>query len=195
MAAKSISQRPPVKLVGARKDSVQATELKAELRWPEHSYLFWAPVERWDVARESPGQTLICMFGLQKKSNDLEVLKMFKIPRSVSTSLMVSGVGQLVQVLLEALQRLLGRFDVDELGFVSVNKDSVFVEYFGVDRVVAVETGASEEVVSREVVMGRKVEFLARRHNGLLSFVQFASVPGLFNGRIVQDWQMVNAFS
>lgn len=75
--------------------------------------------------------------------------------------MMVRGICQLFQVLLETLQSFLGRFDVDELGLVTVHKDAIFVEYFRVDRVVAVESGAREEIVSREVVMGREVEFLS----------------------------------
>ena len=79
--------------------------------------------------------------------------------------MMVGGICELFQVVLEILQSFLGRFDVDELRFVSVNKDAIFVEYLRVDRIVAVETGASEKIVSRKVVMGREVEFLARCHN------------------------------
>lgn len=79
--------------------------------------------------------------------------------------MMVGGICELFQVVLEILQSFLGRFDVDELRFVSVNKYAIFVEYLRVDRIVAVETGASEKIVSRKVVMGREVEFLARCHN------------------------------
>ena len=83
------------------------------------------------------------------------------------------------------LESFLWRFNIDEFGLVSIDKDTIFVEYFRIDCVIAVESCSGQEIMSRKVVMGCKVEFLSRCNNRLLFLVEFASISGLFNWRII----------